>query len=100
MMKVRFGDDRLALVETNQAHRLKLPVQIVQVARRRIRFLRSAQDERDLYGTVSLRYEKLSGDRQGQRSIKLNDQWRMILEIDKDCQPLEVIILEISNHYE
>ena len=99
-MKVRFGDDRLALVETNQAHRLKLPVQVVQLARRRIRFLRQALYERDLYGTASLRYEKLTGDRQGQRSIRLNDQWRMILEIDKDCQPLEVVILEISNHYD
>lgn len=100
MMKVRFGDDRLALVETNQAHRLKLPVQVVQVARRRIRFLREAQDERDLYGMVSLHYEKLTGEREGQRSIRLNNQWRIVLEIDRDCQPLEIVILEISNHYE
>lgn len=100
MMKVRFGDDRLALVETNQAHRLKLPVQVVQVARRRIRFLREAQDERDLYSMVSLHYEKLTGVREGQRSIRLNDQWRILLEIDRDCQPLEIVILEISNHYE
>lgn len=100
MMKVRFGDDRLALVETNQAHRLKLPVQVVQVARRRIRFLREAQDERDLYNMASLHYEKLSGEREGQRSIRLNNQWRIVLEIDRDCQPLEIVILEISNHYE
>jgi|KBSSwiStaDraftv2_1062776.scaffolds.fasta_scaffold719774_2 proteic killer suppression protein len=100
MMKVRFGDDRLALVETNQAHRLKLPVQVVQVARRRIRFLREVQDEQDLYSMASLHYEKLTGDREGQRSIRLNGKWRIVLEIDRDCQPLEIVILEISNHYE
>lgn len=99
-MRVRYGDDDLALVETDQAHRLRLPVQIVQTARRRIRFLRQAADERDLHALKSLHYEKLDGDRTGQRSIRLNDKWRLILRIDRDCEPLELIILEISNHYE
>lgn len=97
---MRYGDDDLALVETDQAHRLRLPVQIVQTARRRIRFLRQAADERDLHALKSLHYEKLDGDRTGQRSIRLNDKWRLILRIDRDCEPLELIILEISNHYE
>jgi len=48
----------------------------------------------------SLHYEKLRGKRDGQRSIKLNDQWRLILEIDRDRNPLEIVIKEISNHYE
>lgn len=99
-MKVRYGDDDLSLVETNQAHRLKLPVEVVQTARRRVRFLRQARDERDLYAMASLHYEKLGGDREGQRSIRLNKQWRIILEIDRDCDPLEIVILEISNHYD
>lgn len=99
-MKVRYGDGDLSLIETNQAHRLRLPVTVVQTARRRIRFLRQARDERDLYALASLHYEKLLGDREGKRSIRLNDQWRVILEIDKDCEPLELVILEISNHYE
>ena len=99
-MKVRYGNDDLSLVETNQAHRLRLPVDVVQLARRRIRFLRQARDERDLYAMTSLHYEKLSGDREGQRSIKVNKGWRIILDIDRDCDPLEVVIWEISNHYE
>lgn len=99
-MKVRYGDEDLSLVETNQAHRLRLPVDVVQVARRRIRFLRQARDERDLYAMASLHYEKLSGDREGQRSIRVNKQWRIVLEIDRDCDPLEVVILEINNHYD
>lgn len=99
-MRVRYGDDNLALVETDQAHRLRLPVQVVQTARRRIRFLRQAQDERDLYALTSLHYEKLEAGRAGQRSIRLNDKWRLIFRIDRDCEPLELILLEISNHYE
>lgn len=99
-MKVRYDDDNLHLVETNQAHRLRLPVQVVQIARRRIRFLKEADDERDMYAMASLHYEKLQGRREGQRSIKLNDQWRLILTIDRECEPLELVIIEISNHYE
>lgn len=99
-MKVRYSDDQLPLIETNQAHKLRLPVEIVQASRRKIRFLRNAVDERDLYATKSLHYEKLSGGREGERSIKLNRQWRIILEIDRDSDPLEVVIKEISNHYE
>jgi toxin HigB-1 len=99
-MEVRYADDDLHLIETNQAHRLRLPVQIVQVARRRIRFLKQAADERDLYAMASLHYEKLQGKREGQRSIKLNDQWRLIFTIDRECDPLELVILEISKHYE
>ncbi len=99
-MKVRYADDDLSLVETNQAHRLKLPVQVVQAARRKIRLLREAEDERDLYAMMSLHYEKLKGKLEGKRSIRINDQWRIILEIDQECEPLELVILEISNHYE
>lgn len=99
-MKVRFEDGETPLVETNQAYRLRLPVPVVQAARRKIRLLRNAADERDLYAMKSLHYEKLRGKRDGQRSIKLNDQWRLILEIDRDRNPLEIVIKEISNHYE
>lgn len=99
-MRVRYGTEDLALVETDQAHRLRLPVQIVQTARRRIRFLRQALDERDLYALRSLHYEKLAGDREGQRSIRLNEKWRLVIEIDRDSEPLELVILEISNHYD
>lgn len=99
-MKVRFNDDATPLVETNQAHRLRLPVPVVQAARKKLRLLRQANDERDLYAMKSLHYEKLKAGREGERSIKLNEKWRLILEIDRECDPLEVVVKEISNHYE
>jgi toxin HigB-1 len=98
-MRVRCDDEKLALVETDQAHRLRLPVPVVQAARRKLRILRNAADERELYAMKSLHYEKLDGARQGQRSIRLNEQWRMIIRVDQECQPVELVLLEISNHY-
>ena len=41
--------------------------------------IRAAPDERTFYGLRSMRFEKLSGGRKGQCSMRLNDQWRLIV---------------------
>lgn len=46
-----------------------------------IQFILEAQDERELYGWKALRVEKLKGRRQHQRSMRLNRQFRLIVEI-------------------
>jgi len=46
-------------------------------------FIESAHDERDLYAVKSLRFEKLNGDRRGQSSLRINDQWRLIIMVEK-----------------
>jgi toxin HigB-1 len=57
----------------------------------------------DLYVLTSLNYEKLSGDREGQSSVRINDQFRLIFEeFLSDNEPFQVIMFaleEISNHY-
>ncbi len=40
--------------------------------------------------------EKLTGDRDGQRSSRLNLQYRVIYEVDKDI--VTIYVLEISPH--
>jgi len=100
IMKVRYADEQTSLVETDQAHKLRLPVVVVKAARRRIRVLRRCVDERDIRAIPSFHYEKLGGKRDGQRSIRLNDQWRLIVRVDRECDPIEIEIIEISNHYE
>ena len=99
-MKVRYADEQTALVETDQARKLRLPVVVVRAARRKIRILRQCMDERDIRAMPSFHYEKLEGKRDRQRSIRLNDQWRLILHVDRECDPIEIEILEITNHYQ
>ena len=55
----------------------KLPNQIQAVARRKLRMLDSAQAIDDLRIPPNNRLELLSGDRAGQYSIRINDQWRV-----------------------
>ena len=55
----------------------KLPNQIQAIARRKLRMLNNARTLDDLRIPPANRLEKLSGDREGQWSIRINDQWRI-----------------------
>jgi proteic killer suppression protein len=53
---------------------LKLPRDIQNTARRKLRYLNNAADLRVPPGN---RLEALEGDRRGEHSIRINDQWRI-----------------------
>lgn len=55
----------------------KLPGDIQQIALRKLRMLNNAQNIHDLRIPPSNRLEKLGGNRKGQYSIRINDQWRI-----------------------
>ncbi|MEI7847630.1 MAG: type II toxin-antitoxin system RelE/ParE family toxin [Chloroflexota bacterium] len=55
----------------------KLPQNIQLVARMKLEILDAAEVLQDLRVPPGNRLEKLSGDREGQHSIRINDQWRI-----------------------
>ena len=55
----------------------KLPQSIQNTARRKLRILNNAQNLKDLRIPPSNRLEPLHGDRSGQHSIRVNDQYRI-----------------------
>lgn len=55
----------------------KLPGDIQSVALRKLRMLNRSLTLQDLRVPPANRLEKLSGDRFGQHSIRINDQWRI-----------------------
>jgi proteic killer suppression protein len=55
----------------------KLPPDIQAVALRKLRLLNQARVLADLRVPPGNRLEALSGDRHGQHSIRINDQWRI-----------------------
>ncbi|MFC1591463.1 type II toxin-antitoxin system RelE/ParE family toxin [Thermodesulfobacteriota bacterium] len=55
----------------------KLPQNIQQVAVRKLSYLHSAKDIKDLTIPPANKLERLSGNRKGQHSIRINDQWRI-----------------------
>jgi proteic killer suppression protein len=58
----------------------KLPSTIHQVALRKLRMINNAVNINDLRVPPANHLEKLIGDRQGQYSIRINDQWRICFE--------------------
>ena len=71
-----FNDKRTEAIF--QGRRAKgLPTEIQQRARRKLRMLDAATIIDDLRLPPSNRLEKLRGDRRGQHSIRINDQWRI-----------------------
>lgn len=70
----------------------KLPADIQQVALRKLRMLNRAMTLQDLRVPPADRLEKLSGDRAGQYSIRINDQWRLCFDWDAgDAQNVEIV---------
>ncbi len=61
----------------------------------------AAVDERDLYAQKGLRFEKLQGKRgnQGQRSLRLNNQWRLIVTVDEDEDGNYLTIIDIEDYH-
>ena len=70
----------------------KLPPDVQRTALRRLVYLHSAKDLDDLRSPPSNQLEKLSGDRQGQFSIRINSQWRLCFEWhDGDAYNVEIV---------
>ncbi len=98
-MDVDFFDQKLALIETSEAGDTRLPVAVIKSARRKLIMLRAATDERTLRNWKSLHYEKLKGDREGQRSIRVNDKYRIVFTLDSDANPQKATILSIEDYH-
>lgn len=98
-MEVTFDDDDLDRLETDPNYTMGLPVGIVKAYRKRLQFIRAAPDERDFYGLKSLHFEKLEGQRQHQRSMRLNDKLRLILEFEGEGRDKQVRIVGIEDYH-
>jgi toxin HigB-1 len=58
----------------------RLPTDIQTISRRKLEILDAAEALSDLTIPPSNHLEKLSGDRQNQYSIRINEQWRICFE--------------------
>ena len=71
-----FADQDTALVWAGRRSR-RLPQEIQAVALRKLRLINQARRLDDLRVPPGNRLEALRGDREGQYSIRINDQWRI-----------------------
>ena len=70
----------------------RIPSEIQQIGRRKLRMLNNSQNISDLTVPPSNRLEKLSGNFNGFHSIRINDQWRMIFKWENNhASKVEII---------
>jgi toxin HigB-1 len=98
-MEVIFRDDSLDKLEIDPGFDGGYQPGIVKAFRKRMQQIRAAIDERDFYNQKSLRFEKLKGNRKHQHSMRLNDQWRLILEFNKDSPRKVAIVVCIEDYH-
>lgn len=81
-MEVKFANDALARICTNEAHKLGLPFAVIKAAQRTLLKLEAATCESDLFEIRSLRYKKRKGDPDDTRQVRVNDQYRIFFTLD------------------
>ena len=70
----------------------KMPKEIQRIARRKLIYLDDAEDLQDLLAPPGSHLEKLKGNRSGQYSIRVNEQWRISFEwVDNKARNVEIV---------
>lgn len=86
-----FGDKESEKI-WNGIRSRKLPNEIQDVARRKLRMINNAQDVNDLRIPPANRLEKLKADLQDFYSICINNQWRIIFQwINNDAYEISIM---------
>jgi len=71
-----FGDKETKKIYQREFSK-KFPVDIQKIGLRKLRMLNNSHSLQDLKAPPGNRLEKLRGERQGQYSIRINEQWRL-----------------------
>ena len=98
-MDVEFTNDDLDQLEVDPKFDAGLQPGVVKGFRKAMQCIRGAADERDLRALRGLRLEKLKGDREGQYSLRCNDQYRLIVKFNVEGERKVVQVVEIVDYH-
>jgi toxin HigB-1 len=98
-MRVDFDAHELDRLETDPDFTAGYAVEIVRGFRKTMQAIRAAPDERSLYSLRGLAFEKLKGKRQHQHSLRINKQWRLIVELRGKGPAKRIAIVAIEDYH-
>lgn len=103
-MKVGFKTDYLEYLYITPLDEIKgkhaFSKDIIKQFKKKVQLLIGISKIEQLRQFKGLNFEFLKGDRKGECSIRLNDQYRLIFEQGSDGEISIILINEISKHYE
>ena len=96
LSRTGLGTAELGTRETNEIFNRnfskKLPIDIQKIAFSKLRMLKRAYIINDLKVPPDNRLELLHGAREGQYSIRINNQWRIYFKwVDQDAYDVEIV---------
>jgi toxin HigB-1 len=99
-MRFQFKSKKLAALYTEEKNAHKYP-NVIDDFFEVMAMIAAALDERDLYANQGLHFEKLVGKRgkKGQRSLRLNKQWRLIVTLAEDEEGIYLQIIDIEDYH-
>jgi proteic killer suppression protein len=98
-LRVEYHDEVLRRLAEEPGYAPKgWDLDVIKSYRKKVQLISAAPNERDLYAMRGLRMEKLKGDRVGQTSMRLNDQFRLILTFKTEGDRVAVLLEVVDYH--
>lgn len=100
-MRFIFKKKKIEELYTKEKNAHKYPNEVVDAFFEVMAIINAVASEQDLYAFKGLRFEKLSGQlgKQNQRSLRLNQQWRLIVVIEEDNNGNYLLIVDIVDYH-
>lgn len=102
-MKIYFNNKYLEeLAESKPKGKMRYSLEVVTTYRKKLIILGNVRNSSELRAFKSLHFERLTGDKLGLYSIRVNDKYRLEFLLNKEMDIVieEIIVIEdLSNHY-
>jgi len=98
-MRLEFADAKLEQLAADPKYTHGLGPEIVKAFRKAVGFLSQCADERDIRAIRGYRFKQLEGKRRHQWSLRLNDQWRLILEFKRDDEGKAILVVDVEDYH-
>jgi proteic killer suppression protein len=95
-MELRFDDADLARLEFDAQYSAGKPPDIVRAFRKKLNFMRQAQDENDLRAFRSLRLTGTDHQKENQYFVPLNDRSRLVIEFEPSIPVKRLVIVAVE----
>ena len=103
-MEIRFIDNKLEELFLTPLKEIKgkqpFSIMVIKQFKKKIPLLMAIPRLEDLKAFRGLNFEYLKGDRKGECSIRLNNQYRLIFVPVNENEIKIIVVTEISKHYE
>lgn len=98
-MDVRHADKNVERLEEDVEFTGGYGRPVVKGFRKVMQVIHAADDERVFYAMKSLHFEKLLGDRAHQHSMRINDQFRLIVEFEGKAPNKRIVVVGIEDYH-